>query len=556
MSRPYRLLSDGMPPPRSAGSSSFAADPRKARQWVAALPRANAQATQQNLGQALDSLASHKLDGATRLGVLEELRPAIGESIAILKSEYWASPLPLDAARSNAAFQVESFHITLAQAYRKAAVEICAPEGNIPMLRGGTVALALARSAWHFTQALLVAWRLYRAPADGVWQGLHRVHRFAAEQKLDTRQVADPLAGGSSELRVIYLRALLVAVTHPLAFSQAEQDLLWQVTAELATRSSVVRMEPEGNAPPVPEDADKGPGSATLDEQATRWLDISAFVAEVDAAISRQKDGFSSLMPARGTGVRVSMDMLLRLKRAFGLAAARVHARLPGGHVLRTVFGLSSLHFYLAGQRDFDAFLKQATQRVSHPVRAEWAHTHTDASRVPVHEGRVLDQSLGGYRMAWAQANQVRARVGELVGLTLADSDELRPDWMLGVVRWLRYEDDGGLSAGIELVARRTGAIGLRVHGKDGFAREPVRAVEMESLTVEGEILYLAPNSMDTGAARIEVVRDIAERGLVEAPQVEEILAGINLLVNAGDYALLRPLRSDQATPQAEPATT
>src|SRR6478752_4891795 len=128
---------------------------------------------------------------------------------------------------------------------RKPAVEICAPEGNIPMLRGGTVALALARSAWHFSQALAVAWRLYRAPADGVWQGLHRVHRFAAEPKLDTRQVADPLAGNSSELRVIYLRALLMAVTHPLAFSQGEQDLLWQVTADMAMRTAIVRMEPE-----------------------------------------------------------------------------------------------------------------------------------------------------------------------------------------------------------------------------------------------------------------------------------------------------------------------
>jgi hypothetical protein len=554
-SRPYRLLSEGMPPPRSAGSSSFAADPRKTRQWVAALPRANALATQQSLDQALDSLASQRLDGATRLGVLEELRPAVGESIALLKNQYQASPLPLDTSRANAAYQAESFHITMAQAYRKAAVEICGPEGNIPMLRGGTVALALARSAWHFCQALAVAWRRYRAPADGVWQGLHRVHRFAAEQKLDTRQVVDPLAGGSTELRVMYLRALLVAVTHPLAFSQAEQDLLWQVAAELATRSAILHTEPDGNAPPIPVDTDRGPGSTTLDEQATRWLDISAFVAEVDAAISRQTEGYSNLMPARGTGVRVSVDMLLRLKRSFGLAAARAHARLPGGHVLRTVFGLSSLHFYLAGQRDFDAFLRQAAQH-SAKGRADWAHSHTDASRIPIHEGRVLDQSLGGYRMAWAQANQIRARVGELVGLTLAEADEMRPDWMLGVVRWLRYEDDGGLSAGVELVARRTGAIGLRVHGKDGFAREPVRAVEMESLTDEGEIHFLAPNSMDTGAAKIEVVRDIAERGLVDAPQVEEILAGINLLVNAGDYALLRPLRADQAIPQPEQATT
>jgi len=554
MSKSYRLLSEGMPPPRSAGSASFSADPRKARQWVAALPRANALSTQQSLGQALDNLASQRLDGAQRLGVLEELRPAIGESIGLLKSEYLSSPLPLDSARTAAAQQVETFHCLLAQGYRKAAVEICAPEGNIPMLRGGTVALALARAAWHFSQALAVAWRVYRAPAEGVWQGLHRVQRFALEQKLDTRQVADPLASGASEVRVLYQQALLMAVTHALAFSQGEQDALWQITGDLAGRCALLRVEPEGDAPAVPEDADRGPGAGALDEAATRWLDISPFEAEVDAALSRQKDGFSSLMPSRGVGVRVSVDMLLRLKRAFGLAAARAHPRLPGGHALRTVFGLSSLHFYLAGQRDFDAFLRHASQRVSHALRAEWAHTHTDASRVPIHEGRVLDQSLGGYRLAWGQAGQIRARVGELVGLTLGEVEEARPDWMLGVVRWLRYEDDGGLSAGVELVARRTAAIGLRVHGSDGFAKEPVRAVEMETLDGGGDIQFLAPNSMDTGAARIEVVRDAAERGLVEAPPIEEILAGINLLLNAGDYALLRPLRADLAGPAPERA--
>ena len=100
MSRSYRLLSEGMPPPRSAGSASFSADPRKARQWVASLPRANALSTQQSLGQALDNLASQRLDGAQRLGVLEELRPAVGESIGLLKSEYLSSPLPLDSART------------------------------------------------------------------------------------------------------------------------------------------------------------------------------------------------------------------------------------------------------------------------------------------------------------------------------------------------------------------------------------------------------------------------------------------------------------------------
>ena len=401
MGKAYRSLGEGIPPPRGLGSASFVAEARKARNWVAALPRANALATQQALAQALDSLAAQRLDGSARLGVLEELRPAIGESIGLLKSEFYSSPLPLDTGRAHAAQQVESFHVSLGQAYRKSAVELCAPEGNIPMLRGGSVALALARSAWHFNQALAIAWRVYRAPADGVWQGLHRVHRFAQEAKLESRQVADPLAGGANEVRLLYVQALLMAVTHPLAFSQGEQDCLWQVTADLAGRCALLRASPPANAPPVPEDSDRGPGSAALDQAPTQWLDMSAFVADVDAALARQRDGFSTLVPARGVGPRVPVEMLLRLKRAFGLAAARAHPRLPGGHAIRTVFGLSSLHFHLAGLRDFDAFLRHATQQVSHGKRAEWANVHTDASRVPVHEGRVLDQSLGGYRMAW-----------------------------------------------------------------------------------------------------------------------------------------------------------
>ena len=543
MSQTYRLLSEGMPGPRGTGASTFQADARKTRLWVAALPRANALATQQSLEMALDSLVGQRLDGSQRLSVLEELRSAIGESIGLLKREYAGSALPLAAAKASAAHQVEAFHLVLGHGYRMAAVDICSPSGNIPMLRSSSVATALARSAWHYLQALAVAWRVYRAPPAGAWQGLHRVRHFAIEHRLDTRPVDDALAGGPVEIRILYLQSLLMAITHPLAFSQVEQDLLWQCTRDFAGSCNVSRTLPGENAPVVPEDADRGPGPAVVGEPASQWLDMKAFCNEVDAALSRQADGHADLSPSRGTSLRMTVGMLERLRRSFGLSAARSHKRLPASHVLRTVFGLSSLHFYLAGQRDFESFMRQASQQIVHIVdRASWAGAATDVSRVPVHEATVLDQSLGGYRMAWAHASQIRARVGELVGLTLADADEY-PEWMLGVIRWLRYEADGGLSAGIELVSRRTAAVGLRVHGSDGFTQEPIRALEMRSLADE-EINFLAPNTLDCGATRIEVVRDLVA-GSENDARVEEILAGVDVLLNAGDYALLRPLRSD-----------
>ena len=548
MSQSYRLLGESIPGPRGLDGGPFAADARKARAWVAALPRANAAFTQASLAQALDSLAGQKLDGSQRLSVLEELRPAIGESIGLLKRDYAGSALPLAPAKAAAAQQVEAFHLALAAGYRLATVELCAPSGSVPMLRGGTVASALARSAWHYSQALATAWRVYRAPAPGVWQGLHRLHRFAAEVRLDVRPVEDALAGAPVEVRVYYLQALLMAITHPLAFSQQEQDLLWRATREFAPRCTVASHPPSDNAPVVPEDADRGPGPAVVGETPAQWLDMAAFVSEVDAALARRQGGQSDLMPPRGPGLRVGIELLDRLRRSFGLSAARTNVRLAGGHVLRTVFGLSGLHFYLAGQRDFEAFMRQAAQHVVHVVdRASWAGAETDVSRVPVHEARVLDQSLGGYRMAWAHAGQIRARVGELVGLTFADADEY-PEWMLGVIRWLRYEADGGLSAGVELVSRQTAAVGLRTTEGD----EPIRAVEMQSMD-DGERQFLAPNSLDAAATRIQVVRDQP----ADAPEaeVEEILAGVDVLLNAGDYALLRPLRSDLvAEAEGDPA--
>lgn len=553
MSQGYRLLSESMPRPQGLGSTTFPAEVRKTRQWVAALPRANALATQQSLAQALDSLSGQRLEGALRLSVLEELRPTICESIELLKRDYKGSSLPLPAAKAAAAQQVEAFHIALAHGYRKAAVEYCSPAGNIPMLRGSNVALVLARAAWHYSHALSAAWRIYRAPAEGVWLGLHRVRNFAMEHKLDTRHVEDALAGASVEINTIYLQTLLVAVTHPLAFSQAEQGILWRISGDFATRSSVGSTAPVNNAPVVPEDGDWGPGPGVAGEMHTQWLDMQQFCREVDDALERQRDGTSDLMPSRGPGIKVSVEMLERLKRSFGLAAARIHKRLDAEHILRTVVGLSGLHFHLAGQRDFDSFVRQASLHIVHVAdRAAWARASTDAVRVPVYDARVLDQSLGGYRMAWDEADQVRARVGELVGLSLEESDEF-PEWMLGVIRWLRYEDGGALSAGVELISRRTAPVGLRVHGSDGFAREPIRALEMEVLEVENEIQFLAPNTLDSGATRIEVIRDASVDG--GAPGIEEMLAGVEVLLNAGDYALLRPLRADLISePETEAA--
>ncbi len=537
MSDSYRRLCDDIP--RGSGApGNFAAEPRKVKAWVAALPRANAQATEQELARALDGLLAQRLDGAQRLGALEELRAAVLEAVALLERQFNANPLPLPPDKARAAAVAETFHLLLAHGYRKAAAEICAPTGAVPFLRGGGVLQSLERAAWHYSRALSLAWRVYRAPGGGAWQGLHRVHRFAASLKLDRKTVEDRAAGGNLDINTVYVQTLLMAAVNPYAFGQGEQDTLWPITRGFASRCGLSDRAPDGLAPVVPEDADRGPGPGAGDESHSLWLDLRAFADDVERALGRVREGQADLMPGIGPGVRVGNDLLLRLRRAFGQIAARGLVRLPAGHSLDTVLGLSGLHYFLAGQRDFDTFMRQSAQGNVHVIAgAAWTQGGLGMAKAARYTGKVLDQSLGGYRMTWENADQVRARVGELVGLSFGEDAE-EQDWMVGVMRWLRYEDNGGLSAGVELLARRASPVALRVVSADGGSRQVSRAVEIFPLDGGSGRCFVSNAAIESGS-RVEVIHD-ADGQLPEVgARGPDLLPDIEVILNAGDYVIV-----------------
>lgn len=536
MSESYRRLREDLPAPAAAGG--FAADVKKVRAWISALPRANAQATEAELTRALQAFLAQKLEGGQRLAALEEMRPIVLEAVALLEGQYQNNPLPLPPDKARAAITAEIFHLLLGHGYRKAAVELCAPAGAIPFLKSGAVLQALERSAWHYGRSLALAWRTYRPPAGGAWQGLHRVFRFASSLKLERKSTEDRAAGGHVDVYTLYLQPLLLAAVNPYAFAQSEQDTLWPLTRGYSAKCGLVDQPPDTLAPVVPDDADRGPGVGASEEAHSQWLDVRAFSDDVDRALSRVRDGQSELAPIGGITVRVGNDLLIRLRRAFGQIAARGLRRLPAGHRLDTVLGLSGVHYFLAGQRDFDTFMRQSAQGTVHVTAgAAWTQGAASMTRVPRYTATVLDQSLGGYRMAWENAEQARARVGELVGLNFGD-DADDPAWMVGVMRWLRYEDGGGLSAGVELLSRRGNAVALRVVSADGGSRQVARAVEVFPIDGSTGRCFVSNAGIESGS-RVEVIHDASSYLVELGPRAPDVLGAVEVLLNAGDYFLI-----------------
>ncbi len=124
---------------------------------------------------------------------------------------------------------------------------------------------------------------------------------------------------------------------------------------------------------------------------------------------------------------------------------------------------------------------------------------------------KVLDQSLGGYRLVWEKIDGMRVKVGEILGLAPLAEDGEAQDWMVGTIRWLRIEPSGAMDAGVELLARRALPVGLRSFDPHGVPRAAVRGVLLDQAPNGDDAAagnsIIAPHLFDRDAHEIELTR-------------------------------------------------
>ncbi len=488
------------------------ADPREARRWVQSLPRADGEQTRRHLGQMLETLLAVPMSSRRRLRVLEELRIPTLETIAFLERDFVGAGLPLPPSRALAAADAERLHLLLAHGYRLAAAESCTVDGRPPLFGAATVACCLERALCHYAAALREAWRVYRQPALGLWQGLHRSYWFAESIGLGDRAVHDAQEGGEVSIRGQYLRTLLLALANPYAFSQVEQGEVARIAIAFGQHCRLSHTPIDGPSAPVPEDADLPPGLDQRQDQDSHtgaWLDIAPLVILLDAALAGETDqgGWIDLSPQPEVTVRIGRETLCRLRRALGQAAARGHRRMSAGHRVDAVVGMSGLHYHLAGELDFDSFVRRCVGSSGCEERAAWAAAAGENGPVPLVSARVEDQSLGGYLLSWPSELPVRARVGELMGISFpADQDDPRV-WMIAFIRWLRTTADGRMAAGVELMARRAWPLAVRSFGPDGKLRPLIRAIELDRRDGTGRPCFVVADGMEADESRVELLR-------------------------------------------------
>ncbi|MFC4821126.1 hypothetical protein [Dokdonella ginsengisoli] len=508
MSETYLRLGAALPPRQIPGSDAFRAEPRALRNWLDALPLANFGAA---AGQVLDGLRRlnrQRGDASQRLDALEAMRPTVVQLAEAADRQIVGASFPLPAPKVELGRSALAFQDELALGYRIALVELCAPSGAVGFLRSRAVALAALRALQHGHEHLARAYLLYRAPPQGVWQALHDVHRFAAAARLDDRELDGTTA------RAAYAEALLLALLNPYRYTQREQG---EAAAFARVLAPYVELRERGGGArdvPVQTDVDRGPGYVAA-ERAGKTAGVPALYLDrafvfIDEQFARTPQG-ALATPFRqrgGSALTLDNELARRFVADLGAHATRGHVRLGGGYRFDSVLGLHDLHFVLAGGEEFGRFLRRSLDEPGEPEHAGRTAAAPRVARVPV---RVLDQGLGGYRLLWDRggAQNARVRVGELVGLALPEPEAgVAQDWLVGVVRWIRIDEQGAIDAGVELLARRALPVGVRAPAS-GDARAPVRGLLLASLERGVEAGY------DSLVASIELARDATQVELV-----------------------------------------
>lgn len=522
MTELHRRLLQNLPDRHPPKAGDFNTEARAVRAWVAALPLANFSATARLLVEALRSMNRLRIAAAERLEALEVLRGPVNQLAGLVDRQIIGASFPLPPQRAELGILAQEFQSEMALGYRAALYDFCAPNGSVPMLRGKQVALAAVRALTHGGARLHKAYLLYRTPPQGAWQGMHDVFRFAASLGLDAKAVEDVASGAAISARTAYAHALLLALANPYRYTQRELLEVIALTSTLAPYCELGKAsEAREAAHAVDVERDHGPGYLPEErisaDDGVLSLRLSALLEYMESQVSRLPSGIrlATFRLRGGPAVQVDIDLVQRLVDSWTSDGARDQLRLPAGYTLQSVIGLHDLHFVLAGNEDFESFLRRvrgtSIQLSEQDSAASWALSSSEQMRAQPLVVRIVDQSFGGYRVLWekgAHGEVVRAKVGELVGLSVADSGSATPDWMVGVIRWMRIDDEGRIDAGVGLLARRSLAIGVSALDDAGNPMNDRRGILLSPLRSQESAIYsslLTPGLFEREPASIQL---------------------------------------------------
>ncbi len=509
-------------PELSAEAHPEFADGASCAAWLAELPLVNVAPSQIRLLEQLRQLNRFDLAPAERLRLLEALREPVyfvqAEQIKKLANK----PLPLTQVERGIFGLVVQLWQELLVGYQRCLAQ--AIEGRLE----GQSALICQRALDCVAASMFDHCRTYHAFPESHWPTLHRLYRCAEDARVVANSVEDPARKLDVCCSEVYVRALLFMQANPNEQPQ-KQLLQIQHWLERWAQHVPVRSSPpeDKSLPPLMLDPSAAAGAyREVDangRNATRWLDIGELARALKKLVVRLRKGETPASLGLGEecampGVEQSLVLLFRLWCEG--KNGRVQARRSASAKAQVCSSFASMHFHISGKTFRQPGPVVGMTRQESDEIATFGHAstrkeeaHIEAGGYAIEDWLLHEESLSGSRLFRpALASGGRYALTQLIALRPGDAK----NFFIGVVRWLRIEQDGGLHLGARLIPGVPRAVAVRPTGINAQSEKYVPAFYCPALAaLASPAALLLPPGWYRPKRVLEVYSDSSESFLL-----------------------------------------
>lgn len=464
---------------------------RDLKSWIEILPKANTGETARLLYLALQELNNFITSADNRAQLLELLRPEVMFITAQLERHFINNAVMLDARSQKVANLCQTLQNHLTIGYKLVITDSSDKRGSV-------LALALQRALHSMFASLVRAYQLYYPAPPNFWLELHQVYILARQHNLHTQPIRDPLLSGVSQQSVeaAYCCVLLLSCARINQMRKNDIAVLAETLPSWSHLSVLQNTELDSSLFVVNLNSDAPPRYKKLVDEKHGAARLGFNTEELASALleHQQKRNTKRFSSPISIPEAMSSTLIAQLHNAWGQLAKRDFQRTSSQGTVQVCLGMSAVHYYLAGEESFDKTLKLAQQThveyitdnsppdiwasaidadsdtVPNPLDTEFIeYTVEDQSSddtaseqpalYPVYSLDIVNQSPGGYCLAWHNTVPAQLQTGEIIALR---DDETMP-WTTAVVCWIRQTSSTITQMGIELIAPNAQHCGLQL---------------------------------------------------------------------------------------------
>lgn len=496
----------------------FSIRARKLNAWIDELPRANLGETAKQIFTVLHQTNQVNYPYQDRIRFLETLREPLEYVTSSMKKHFIGISLPLPEKSQKIAGITKELYSCMATGYKIALEDTLSK--NFIIFNKNSLAMLTHRSVTYIGQHFLASYQSYSPFSDKYWEELHKLYKFAEKQNLLKNKIRDEqnIYVDKTSISTEYARILLLSLASPYHLRQGESGKVYGALERWLSRPIIHPLTTnEKNTDKFVDNLAQAQAPSALslaltkditDSSALRIIDTQEIAEKLEYELKNSEDvGASTITNIDSLQLDLSHDLLRRLLIAWGMASKRYFPRVNKKEQVKITIGLSAAHQFItqkAQAMDNEKYTNKYNNRAhfesteikldlndpktstedvwgliyptelsgleplveqelslqgNRQVNAE--SVKTEAKQYQTDNWLIVNESAKGLMINNEDEVNNKAQVGELVSIR-RETNGRANRWSIGVIRWLKFNQDKSLQMGIETLNPNGAAVGIR----------------------------------------------------------------------------------------------